>query len=308
MDPGQILYPLYGIVAVLNTPFTDDHTLDRASLLRHVRYALDAGVAGFLVPGLAAEVLKLTNLEKQEMVDVVLSEVQGRVPVIVGSGGADFENSMKILQTYLDMGCENVLFNHPYTDRSEYRERFLRFAELSPKMIMIQDWDATGYGLPEDLICQLFEEVEAFRCLKIETVPAGVKYSRMMELTDGKLHISGGWAVTQMMEALDRNVHALMPTGMYYTYTSIYKSYRTSRVVEAQHLFEKLLPILAFSNQHLDVSIHFFKRLMKAQGIYTTDMVRAPILPFDKHHEKIASRLIEKAMELENFYRSDPRK
>ncbi len=54
-----------------------------------------------------------------------------------------------------------------------------------------------------------------------------------------------------------------------------------------------MLPILAFSNQHLDISIHFFKRLLHRQGIYATAHVRAPSLPFDGVHEHEADELIE---------------
>lgn len=42
-----------------------------------------------------------------------------------------------------------------------------------------------------------------------------------------------------------------------------------------------MLPVLAFSNQHLDISIYFFKRLLHAQGIYATDKVRSPKVAFD---------------------------
>lgn len=307
MNSDKTLYPLFGIIAVLNTPFTCNNKVDKESLKRHVQYALEAGVAGFLVPGLAAEVQKLTNKERQELVEVVMIEVDGRVPVIVGAGDADFANSLKILQDYLDMGCENVLFNYPFSSKDDYYNRFLQFANLNPDMIMIQDWSASGYGLPDDLLVRLFEEVEAFRCLKIETVPAGVKYSRLIDLTDGRLHVSGGWAVTQMIEALDRGVHALMPTGMYYTYMSIYQSHANNSRNDAQDLFEKLLPVLAFSNQHLDISIHFFKRLLHRQGIYKTDATRKPILSFDDHHLKIAERLILKAIELEEYCKQDRR-
>ena len=67
---------------------------------------------------------------------------------------------------------------------------------------------------------------------------------------------------------------------------------------EARTLFEQLLPILAFANQHLDISIHFFKRLLHRQGIYATERVREPILPFDAVHEKVAQELIGRVIAL----------
>jgi dihydrodipicolinate synthase/N-acetylneuraminate lyase len=163
---------------------------------------------------------------------------------------------------------------------------------------VLQDWDFQGYGLPVSLITRLFEEVESFRCLKVEVVPAGVKYSEVIRATGGRLHVSGGWAVMQIIEALDRGVHAFMPTGMHELYTRIYSLYREGKRQQALLLFEQLLPVLAFANQHLDISVHFFKRLLHRQGIYATPRVREPILPFDPTHQEVAEELIRRVIEL----------
>jgi len=176
-------------------------------------------------------------------------------------------------------------------------------AEKVPETIMLQDWDFSGYGLSDELILELFETVPAFRCLKIETVLAGVKYSRILELTNGKLHVSGGWAVTQMIEGLKRSVHAFMPTGMHWIYTEIFNLFKAVKEEKAIALFNEILPVLTFSNQHLDISIHFFKRLLWKQGIFPTPNVREPILPFDKIHEEIADKHIANIIEIENRIR-----
>jgi len=75
--------------------------------------------------------------------------------------------------------------------------------------------------------------------------------------------------------------------------------YASGRRTEARNLFEQVLPVLAFSNQHLDISIHFFKRLLHAQGVYATARVREPILPFDAVHERVAAELIGRVMAIE---------
>ena len=72
---------LCGIVTVLNTPFSADNQLDADALAANVRNALDAGVSGFLVPAMASEVNKLSAGERLQMVQVVVSEAGGRVPV-----------------------------------------------------------------------------------------------------------------------------------------------------------------------------------------------------------------------------------
>ena len=293
------LFPLKGIVTVLNTPFTMNDSIDHKALQNNVIEALKAGVAGFLVPAMASEVYKLSVTERLKMVDTVLETVNDQVPVIAGAGETDLAKSKHILRSYLQQGCKNVLFQIPFENEEQFRGQFMELAALNPEMIMLQDWDASGYGLEDTLICDLFENVEAFKCLKIETVPAGIKYSRILELTEGRLNISGGWAVSQMIEGLNRGVHAFMPTGMHYIYTSIYKLFEEGKSKEAENLFQEILPVLAFSNQHLDISIHFFKRLLFGQGIYPTPNVREPILPFDGVHQEIADKHIKLIMQLE---------
>jgi 4-hydroxy-tetrahydrodipicolinate synthase len=294
------LFLLQGIVTVLNTPFKTDNTIDFSALRKNVEYALDAGVAGFLVPAMASEVYKLSEIERLEMVTAVLEEVNGRVPVIAGAGETELAKSKRLLSKYIQLGCKNVLFQIPFQNENQFKNHFKELATTGPEMIMLQDWDAGGYGLPDELILELFETVEAFRCLKVETVPAGVKYSRILELTGGRLNVSGGWAVSQMIEGLKRGVHAFMPTGMHWIYTEIYRLWKSGKEKEAEELFQKILPVLAFSNQHLDISIHFFKRLLYRQGIYPTDLVREPILPFDKIHREIADKLISLIINIEN--------
>ena len=293
------LYSLKGIVTVLNTPFKTDSSIDITALQRNVNEAINAGVAGFLVPAMASEVYKLSEKERLALVAGVLEEVDSKVPVIAGAGETDISKSKNLIKKYIRLGCKNVLFQIPFQNETQFRNHFNELADTNPEMIMLQDWDATGYGLPDELILDLFETVPAFCCLKVETIPAGIKYSRILELTNCCLNVSGGWAVSQMIEGLTRGVHAFMPTGMHWIYTEIYRLWKSGNKNEAETLFHKILPVLAFSNQHLDMSIHFFKRLLHKQGIYPTDLVRNPILPFDDFHRQIADPLIETVIRIE---------
>ena len=292
------LLELRGIITVLNTPFGDNDAVDLPSLRKNVRYALEAGVAGFLVPAMASEVDKLSATERRQIVGVVLAENSGQVPVIGGASAATAEERKENAATLIEQGCDGILASIPFQNEVQYERDVRELDALGPGFLMLQDWDFQGYGLPVSLIARLFEKVESFRCLKVEVVPAGVKYSEVLAATEGRLHVSGGWAVMQIIEALDRGVHAFMPTGMHELYTRIYDLYRAGQRAEARVLFEQIVPVLAFANQHLDISVHFFKRLLHEQGIYATPRVREPILHFDPAHEKIAQELIAKTLDL----------
>lgn len=287
------LLDLGGIVTVLNTPFTNDDQIDLASLKRNVNLAIKAGVTGLLVPAMASEVEKLFANERELIVKTVLDEVNGRVPVIGGASAKSETERLQISKSLISMGCNGILVSIPYESDQKYVHDVRAIAELEPEFLMLQDWDFKNYGIPIPLIVKLFNDIDVFKSLKIEVVPAGVKYTEVLEATRGKLHIAGGWAVSQMIEGLDRGIHAFMPTGMHEIYTAIYNSYKQGNRKKAIEIFYRIIPVLAFANQHLDISIHFFKNLLFEQGIYSTPNVRVPILPFDNYHQKIAKELIE---------------
>ncbi len=191
--------------------------------------AIDAGVAGFLVPAMASEVGKLTLSERAAMVSAVLAETNGRVPVIGGASAANAQERLRAAQTLVELGCPGILVSIPFENERQYEQDVRAVAEVKPGFLMLQDWDASGFGVPVALVARLFEEVDAFRSLKIEVVPAGVKYSQVLAATGGRLHVCGGWAVMQIIEALDRGVHAFMPTGMHSIYTRIFNLYAIRR-------------------------------------------------------------------------------
>ncbi len=294
------LFPLHGIVTVLNTPFTTLGSIDFYALKQNIIDAMQAGVAGFLVPAMASEVQKLSFDERLAMVDCVLQVAEGKVPVFAGTASTSLAESTKILKSYLSQGCKSVLFQLPFVNKKQFKQDFYHLAECGPEVIMLQDWDATGYGLPDKLIMELFEAVPSFRCLKVEVNPAGIKYSNMLQLSKGTLNVSGGWAVSQMPEGLQRGVHAFMPTGMHWIYTKIFRDFKEGNIQQANSLFNEILPVLSFSNQNLNTSILFFKRLLWKQGIYPTPDVRQPKFLFDKIQQEMADGLIQKVMEIED--------
>lgn len=191
--------PLRGIVTVLNTPFTRADEVDAAALRRHVRLALDAGVAGFLVPAMASEVDKLTPAERDLLVNTVLDEARGESVVIGGASAPSAAERIRLARRLVASGCDGVLVSIPYENEEQYSRAVHEVADTSPPFLMLQDWDPRGYGVPVATLVKMFETVEAVRAVKVEVVPAGRKYSELLAATGGRLHVSGGWAVMQII-------------------------------------------------------------------------------------------------------------
>lgn len=288
---------LSGIVTVLNTPFDENGKPDLPALEAHVLHAMETSVAGFLVPAMASEVEYLTREERSGLVSTVVRTCGGRVPVI-GGASAEPGERLDIVRELIDIGCDGILVSLPFADESSYRHDVEQIVDAGVDYLMIQDWDANGFGLPVSFISQLYKDIPAFSCLKIEVVPAGSKYTEVKEATGGALQVAGGWAVMHLIDGLDRGVDIFMPTALHELYVGILNLYRQERRDEAVDWFRRLLPILTFSNQHLDISILFFKRLLYRQGLYPTDKVRCSTRHWDKYNRRQADHLIDEALAL----------
>ncbi|MEI6386141.1 MAG: dihydrodipicolinate synthase family protein [Spirochaetota bacterium] len=293
------LVSLRGIITVLNTPFDASGSVDAAALARNVEYAIGAGVAGFLVPAMAAEVGRLEPEERRLLVSTTIRAAAGRVPVVGGASAPTRTLRRERAHELVELGCPCILAALPWSGLDEYLADIEDLGNSGVRCVMVQDWDATGQGAPVDAIALAFERIPAFKSIKVEVVPAGAKYSAILAATGGNLHVCGGWAVGQMIEGLDRGIHAFMPTGLHAVFSEIFRRYVAGERDSSQALFESILPVLAFSNQHIDLSLRFWKRFLWRQGFYPTASVREPLEPFDAIHTRTADLLIEKALGLE---------
>ncbi len=301
MRNSDILHhSLSGVIAVPATPFDDHNKIDEPSLRRYARMAMNSGVCGFLVPALAAEVYQLSHHERLQMIRIILDEVQGSVPVIGSATAADSENRLRAVEALNQTGCEGILVFIPFSGERQYKQEVRAISRQIDSFLMLQDWDFYGYGIPVSVIAELFDMIPCFKSLKIEVAFAGGKYTAVMAACDNKIHVTGGWASAQMIEGLDRGVHAFMPTVLHHIYKKIFDMHKTGERLPAIELFNRLLPVLAFTRQHPDISIHFNKRMLYRQGIFSTYHIRKSDVQFDRFHARITEELIESALILSN--------
>jgi dihydrodipicolinate synthase/N-acetylneuraminate lyase len=296
--------PLRGVVVSLNTPFDDFGRIDFPSVALLVERHLQEGAAGFLAPAQAGEVNTLSMAERTDLTRFLREKIGSRALFLAGATAAEIRDSFLAAEQALASGCEAILVEVPSqlrNNRKQVLQFFREFAAMGMPLLMIQDLDWDGFGLDVDVVVELFEEIEAFRSLKVEVRPAGPKYSRVIEATGGKLHVCGGWASDQMIEALDRGVDVIMPTAMTAVFRLIFDLHTAGRREEAAQWFRSILPILAFTRQHLDISIQFYKRLFCHYQIFSSSRVRKNCIPYDRHHEAYGVELIQYLDELNPF-------
>ena len=293
---------LRGIVASLHTPFDADGRLDEESLARLVQHCADAGCSGVLAGAVAGEVGALSPEERRRVLHVAAAAAPEGLAIVAGVSAPDLETSVALAVDAAARGAHMVLWQAPLDAEAQALERALSaLASAGPGPIMLQDLDWQGAGLAPEIVAGLAERVPALAAVKIETAPAGPKYSGVKALTRDRLHLSGGWAAMQMLDGLARDLDAFIPSGVLPVYVEVFSRFEAGDRDGARALFERALPILAFSNQHIDVSIPFWKRVREAEGIFATARCRPPVPDFDAVQEAEAARLVTRAVALDGL-------
>jgi 4-hydroxy-tetrahydrodipicolinate synthase len=123
--------PFTGCGTALVTPFTRSGALDEAGVRRLAKRQIDAGIH-FLVPcGTTGETPTLTPAERVRVVELVVAEAKGKVPVLAGAGGY---NTHEVIESALAMasaGADGILSVAPYYNKPTQEGLFQHYQAIA---------------------------------------------------------------------------------------------------------------------------------------------------------------------------------
>ncbi len=111
---GVLAKPLCGIIPPMITPLVDRDTLDVAGLERLIEHVLAGGVHGLFILGTTGEAASLSHRLRHDFIDRVCSQVNRRVPVLVGITDTSFVESANVAQKAAQAGAQGLVLAPPY--------------------------------------------------------------------------------------------------------------------------------------------------------------------------------------------------
>ena len=159
--------PFTGCGTALVTPFDSSGALDEAAVRRLARRQIEAGIH-FLVPcGTTGETPTLSAEERRRVVELVVEEAAGKVPVLAGAGGYDTKGVVAAARAMEAAGAQGLLSVTPYynkpTPEGLYRH-YQAIAQATPLPIVV-------YNVPGRTGCNVTPET-LIRLASISTVAA----------------------------------------------------------------------------------------------------------------------------------------
>jgi 4-hydroxy-tetrahydrodipicolinate synthase len=106
-----------GLGTALVTPFRGDGSIDETAVRRLARRQVEAGVHFVSPCGTTGEAPTLSHREKLRVVELVIDEVAGRVPVLPGAGGYNTREVIEQVRELEKIGADGILSVTPYYNK-----------------------------------------------------------------------------------------------------------------------------------------------------------------------------------------------
>jgi 4-hydroxy-tetrahydrodipicolinate synthase len=186
-----------GVIPILATPFRDDEGLDLESWQRLLEFMVGLGVDGVTILGVLGESNRLSDHEREALIQSAVLTLNGRVPLIVGTSHSGTEATRYLSHMAQNLGADAVMVmpgKEPVPNEDRIVETYHRLADGLTIAIVLQDHPASSeVHLPVSLILRLLRDIPAIQCIKEEAVPTAPKIRQLREgMRDRRLPILTG--------------------------------------------------------------------------------------------------------------------
>ena len=149
-----------GIATAMVTPMTPTG-VDYDTLARFIDFQLEEGINALVAVGTTGESATLSPEERKEVIRFTIQRVNGRVPVIAGTGTNNTEHVLDFTKSACDYGADAVLVVTPYYNKATQGGLFKHFSMVadasSVPVIMYNVPSRTGCNLAPNTVAQLAE-------------------------------------------------------------------------------------------------------------------------------------------------------
>jgi 4-hydroxy-tetrahydrodipicolinate synthase len=161
---------LKGVLTALSTPFNQDETIDVETLRRIVDRSIDAGVDGVVAAGSTGEVGALSSEERLLLIETVIKQANGRVPVIANTGATSTAEAIRLSRAAEKAGADVLMLITPYYEPLSLEETVAYIKDVARSVtipVMLYNIPAvTGVNLDPATVRSLAEDVENILYIK----------------------------------------------------------------------------------------------------------------------------------------------
>jgi len=241
---GKFDFRPTGIMPALVTPFNKDESINEENLRNLVNHLIEQDVTGLVPAGTTGEFVNMTFEERLKVIDIVVDETNGRVPVIAGTGESGTKLAIYLTKAATDIGADAALIVTPYYLKPKAKgiyDHYYTIAEKTDIPIILYNIPiCTGVELPWTVVEDL---VDIENIVGIKDSSGDYKYfSALLEKVSDKISVLIGWDENVLGALAGGAVGCILGSANVFpkVWLEIYDHVKNNRLKEAQTLQKKI--------------------------------------------------------------------
>ena len=292
---------LKGIFVPHITPFTGDGELDAEALKTCIRFWVEGGVSGLVPCGSNGEAPYLSREERMIVIETVVDEVNGKVPVIAGTGSMSTQETITLTKDAKDLGVDAALVVTPFyfkLSNKEICEHYRTLSEAVDLPIIIYNVPKfTGFSAEPPLIAQLVSQNEEVVGVKDSGGSVGA-ITEIIRLVGDKVSVMAGTAEVVLPTLMLGGSGAIIAVANVFPKlcSRLYEAFRTGNQVETIKLQQRVSYVNeVLVRKHNQLSA--IKEALRLRGVPSGDP-RRPGLPLEGEEKKDIEDFIRTMQEI----------
>jgi len=204
--------PIRGVFPIGQTPFTPDDKLDLDLLANEVKFCNRFKVHGFAWPQIASGWTSLTEKERLDGAEAILSAAKGGKSVMVigvQTKGTDVEKSVMLAKHAEKNGADAIVSLPPEkTDDASMLEYYSTIGKATDLPLIVQSQG----DMSVDLIVKMSQQIPTMKAVKDEAGNPLVRITEIRERTKDKLAVFSGNGVRTMIDEMRLGFSGHCPT------------------------------------------------------------------------------------------------
>ncbi|MHA2400965.1 MAG: 4-hydroxy-tetrahydrodipicolinate synthase [Promethearchaeota archaeon] len=237
-----------GVLPAIVTPFNkDDESINEENLRNLVNHLIEQGVSGLVPVGTTGEFVNMTFEERLKVIEIVVDETNGRVPVIGGTGESGTKLVIDATKKATDIGVDAVIIVTPYYLKPKAKGLYDHYYTITEKtdipIVLYNIPSCTGVELPWAVVEDL---IEIENIVAIKDSSGDYKYfSALLEKVSDKISVLIGWDENVLGALAGGAAGCILGSANVFPkiWLEIYDHVKNSRLDEAQILQKKVQKI-----------------------------------------------------------------
>lgn len=293
------------VLTAMVTPFDQNGEIDFEATKNLVNYLIQNGTDGLVVSGTTGESPTLTTEEKIDLFRFVVEAVDGRIPVIAGTGSNNTRASITLTKKAEEAGVDGIMLVAPYYNKPSQEglyQHFKAIAEATKLPVMLYNIPGRSVvNLSVDTVVQL-SQIENIACIKeasgdldaiaeiiSRTSSDFLVYSGDDSLTLPILSIGGTGVVSVASHIIGNEMQEMI------------NNFKNGRIQSAAFTHRNLLPTI--KALFIAPSPSPVKAALNMNGVPVGD-VRLPMIPLNEEQQRFLQAFVAPVTSQEGMFTS----